>query len=115
MLGCLAEPWLVPYAAAEQLLQIHERTVLPTALLFLHRFYAVKSMQRNDRFIMACACLFLAAKVEDVPKALNDVAFQCYKQRCEPQSLHLHSLLSMIVSALFLGTATVLMEAHEPL
>ncbi len=72
--------------AAEQLLRVHERTVLPTALLFLHRFYAVKSMQDNDRFIIACACLFLAAKVEDVPKALNDVAYQCYKQRYVPRA-----------------------------
>lgn len=70
-------------AAAEQLSRGHEQsgTMLPTALIFLHRFYAVKSMQRNDRFIVACACLFLAAKVEDCPKALNDVAYQCYKQR----------------------------------
>ena len=38
---------------------------IPTAQLFLHRYYAVKCMQRNDRFIVACACLFLAAKVEE--------------------------------------------------
>ncbi|KXZ41463.1 hypothetical protein GPECTOR_453g354 [Gonium pectorale] len=27
-----------------------------------HRFFAVKSMKRNDRFLIATACLFLAAK-----------------------------------------------------
>ena len=54
---------------------------IPTAQLFLHRYYAVKCMQRNDRFIVACACLFLAAKVEDEPRALEDVAKCCYKLR----------------------------------
>jgi hypothetical protein len=53
-----------------------------TAQLFLHRYYAVKSLQRNDRFIIACACVYLAAKVEDEQRALADVAEVCFRVRC---------------------------------
>ncbi|CAL8471347.1 g10889 [Coccomyxa elongata] len=52
-----------------------------TAIVFAHRYYALKSLQQNDRFIIACACLFLAGKVEDEPRALHDIATVCFRQR----------------------------------
>ncbi len=52
-----------------------------TAIVFAHRYYAMKSMQKNDRFIISAACLFLAGKVEDEPRALSDVAQNSFKMR----------------------------------
>ena len=75
---CTNEERTHPVRAAKEL---KLKFSIPTAQLFLHRYYAVKSMQRNDRFIVGCACLFLAAKVEDEPRALEDVAKWCYKIR----------------------------------
>ncbi|KAL4854420.1 Inosine-5'-monophosphate dehydrogenase [Chlorella vulgaris] len=44
-----------------------------TAIMFLHRFYAQKSLVRNDPFLMSIACLYLGGKVEDSPKSVRDV------------------------------------------
>lgn len=54
---------------------------MPTAIVFARRYYSVKSLQENDRFIVACACLFLGAKCEEEMRALNDVCYQTYKSR----------------------------------
>lgn len=47
--------------------------VVPTAAILCHRFFAVRSMKRNDKFIIATACLFLSGKVDDCPRQLNEV------------------------------------------
>ena len=44
-----------------------------TALVFFHRFFALQSFRRHGRFEVACTCLFLATKVEESPKKLQDV------------------------------------------
>jgi len=56
---------------------------IATAIVFCHRFYALHSAShpQNDRYIVATACLFLAAKVEETPKALRDVVTAAYLTR----------------------------------
>ncbi|KAG2423315.1 hypothetical protein HXX76_015462 [Chlamydomonas incerta] len=46
---------------------------IAVGITLCHRFFAVKSMKRNDRFLIATACLFLAAKVEEAPRLLKNV------------------------------------------
>ena len=57
--------------------------------MFCHRFYALNSHTRseNDWHVLAPACLFLAGKVEETPKALRDVVFVVYimRHRKEPE------------------------------
>jgi cyclin T len=62
---------------------------IATATVFCHRFYALNSHTRteNDWHVLAPACLFLAGKVEETPKALRDVVFVAYmmRHRKEPE------------------------------
>mmetsp|Transcript_10303 Transcript_10303/g.47289 ORF Transcript_10303/g.47289 Transcript_10303/m.47289 type:complete len:250 (+) Transcript_10303:214-963(+) len=53
---------------------------IATAVVFCHRFYARHShgLIENDRFIVATACLFLAAKVEETPKPIKEVVRVAY-------------------------------------
>jgi len=46
---------------------------IATAIVFFHRFFARQSYKRYDRIVVATACLFLAGKVEEAPKKLNQV------------------------------------------
>ena len=66
-------------ARAAQVLKLH--FAVPTAIMFLRRYYSVKAVQENDRFIVVCACVFLAAKCEEEPRNLNDVCYQIFKFR----------------------------------
>ena len=66
-------------ACAAQALKLH--FAVPTAIMFLRRYYSVKAVQENDRFIVVCACVFLAAKCEEEPRNLNDVCYQIFKFR----------------------------------
>ncbi len=45
--------------------------------MFCHRFYAVHAHNgaEHDWKVVAPACLFLAGKVEETPKALRDVVY----------------------------------------
>ena len=75
--GSLPEDTLC--ACAAQVLKLH--FAVPTAIMFLRRYYSVKAVQENDRFIVVCACVFLAAKCEEEPRNLNDVCYQIFKFR----------------------------------
>ncbi|KAK9825169.1 hypothetical protein WJX81_001361 [Elliptochloris bilobata] len=46
---------------------------IATATVFCHRFYALRSLARNDRLAVSAACLLLGAKAEEAPKPLRDV------------------------------------------
>eukprot|EP00873_Tetraselmis_striata_P002946 jgi/Tetstr1/423210/TSEL_001330.t1 len=61
-------------------LKIPQPTIA-TAVVFCHRYFAVKSMKRNDRFIVATACLFLACKVEECLRRVQKVLEMCYSVR----------------------------------
>jgi hypothetical protein len=52
---------------------------IATAVVFFHRFFASKTTARGtDKFIAATACLFLASKVEEIPKHLEVVLGEAY-------------------------------------
>lgn len=46
---------------------------IASAAAFLHRFFAVKSMARNCRALVAAAALYLAGKVEETPARAREV------------------------------------------
>mmetsp|Transcript_21374 Transcript_21374/g.32776 ORF Transcript_21374/g.32776 Transcript_21374/m.32776 type:complete len:319 (+) Transcript_21374:151-1107(+) len=52
-----------------------------TAMIFLIRFYGLQSFRKYNRFIIAQACLFLAAKVEETPTKLYKVITACHSVR----------------------------------
>ncbi|XP_065009566.1 cyclin-T1-3-like [Musa acuminata AAA Group] len=49
------------------------QVTIATAIVFCHRFFLRQSHAKNDRRIIAIACLFLAGKVEDTSRPLKDV------------------------------------------
>ncbi|CAI5712215.1 unnamed protein product [Hyaloperonospora brassicae] len=49
------------------------QVVMATAQTLLHRFYYRKSLRQFDAFRVAVSCFFLAAKVEEAPKRIDDV------------------------------------------
>lgn len=55
------------------------QTTMGTAMVLCHRFFLRRSHASHDRFLIATAALFLAAKSEETPRPLNDVL----KASCE--------------------------------
>lgn len=55
--------------------------VIATATMFCHRFYLHQSHQKNDRFTIATACIFLAGKVEEARRPLEEVALISYSMQ----------------------------------
>ncbi|CAH2078524.1 unnamed protein product [Thlaspi arvense] len=52
---------------------------IATAIVFCHRFFLRQSHAKNDRWTIATACMFLAGKVEETPRALKDVIIVSYE------------------------------------
>ncbi|CAG7720274.1 unnamed protein product [Allacma fusca] len=48
-------------------------TTMATGVVYYHRFYMYHTFQNFPRYPTACACLFLAGKVEETPKKCKDV------------------------------------------
>ncbi|KAH0534300.1 cyclin-K-like [Cotesia glomerata] len=46
---------------------------IATGVIYFHRFYMKHSFKQFPRYITACACLFLAGKVEETPKKCKDI------------------------------------------
>lgn len=63
-----------------QKLRIPQFTV-GTAVCYCHRFYASRSMRRNDRFTVAAAAMFLASKVEEASKGLDVIVQEFWEYR----------------------------------
>ncbi|CAM6101310.1 unnamed protein product [Calypogeia fissa] len=57
------------------------QVTIATAIVFSHRFYLRQSHLKNDRFIIATICMFLAGKVEETPRPLRDVILMSYDIR----------------------------------
>ncbi|GMH36995.1 hypothetical protein BSKO_04868 [Bryopsis sp. KO-2023] len=55
--------------------------IAATGAHLFHRFFAERSMLKNDRFVVAMAAMFLATKVQDRPKSIRDVIRACYVRR----------------------------------
>ncbi|XP_024029017.1 cyclin-T1-5 isoform X2 [Morus notabilis] len=49
------------------------QTTIGTAMVLCHRFFVRRSHACHDRFLIATAALFLAAKFEETPRPLNNV------------------------------------------
>ncbi|KAL4205157.1 hypothetical protein AMTRI_Chr01g135900 [Amborella trichopoda] len=49
------------------------QTTIATAIVLCHRFFVRRSHAYHDRFLVATASLFLAAKSEETPRPLNSV------------------------------------------
>uniref|UniRef100_A0A0C9S7I1 TSA: Wollemia nobilis Ref_Wollemi_Transcript_8402_1412 transcribed RNA sequence n=1 Tax=Wollemia nobilis TaxID=56998 RepID=A0A0C9S7I1_9CONI len=70
------------------------QTTIATAIVLCHRFFLRRSHASCDRFLIATASLFLAAKSEETPRPLNNVLVISY-QLCHEQDLaSFHYLLS---------------------
>ncbi|CAB4005097.1 Cyclin-K [Paramuricea clavata] len=46
---------------------------MATGVIYFHRFYMKQSFKTFPRWVTACACLFLAGKVEETPKKCRDI------------------------------------------
>ncbi|KAJ0242558.1 Cyclin-T1-4 [Hirschfeldia incana] len=55
------------------------QVTIATAIIFCHRFFFRQSHAKNDRRTIATLCLFLAGKVEETPRPLNNVIFVSYE------------------------------------
>jgi len=54
---------------------------LSVAIFLAQHFFLARSLQRNDRFVVACACVFLGSKQEEHHKNLHDVIHSAYQTR----------------------------------
>eukprot|EP00250_Pteridium_aquilinum_P003778 c14068_g1_i1 orf=803-2041(-) len=52
--------------------------VIATSTVFSHRFFLYQSHHKNDRYTIATACMFLAGKVEEARRALEEVVLVSY-------------------------------------
>lgn len=57
------------------------QVVVATAMTIWHRYFAIRSINKTDRFLVATAALFLAGKIEEAPKALRDLLYMFFKYR----------------------------------
>ncbi|KAG9457918.1 hypothetical protein H6P81_002426 [Aristolochia fimbriata] len=62
------------------------QTTIGTAMVLCHRFFVRRSHACHDRFLVATAALFLAAKSEETPRPLNTVLRLSY-EICHKQDL----------------------------
>ena len=53
--------------------------VLSLAMTFYHRYFLTHKLAKSDPFIMAVACLHLAAKCCDRPRRISDVVEHLYR------------------------------------
>ncbi|WIA39420.1 hypothetical protein OEZ86_005522 [Tetradesmus obliquus] len=52
-----------------------------TAVFICHHYFIKRSMQKNDRYLVATACLYLASKVQETPKYLRDVIKEAERRK----------------------------------
>lgn len=57
------------------------QVTIATAIVFCHRFFHRQSHKRNDRYMIATVCMFLAGKVEETPRPLREVIVFSYHIR----------------------------------
>lgn len=70
------------------------QTTIATAQVYFHRFYMYRAFTKYDKKELASCCLFLAGKVEDTPKRLNDILrVSYYLERKNEQNIRKEDLL----------------------
>nr|PNR60368.1 hypothetical protein PHYPA_003161 [Physcomitrium patens] len=57
------------------------QVTIATAIVFCHRFFHRQSHAKNDRLIIATACMFLAGKVEETHRPIREVIVFSYHIR----------------------------------
>ena len=60
------------------------------AVAIWYRYFTVRSLQKSDAFVLACACLLTASKAEDHPKSLQVSSLagkSCFPLSCNEQCL----------------------------
>lgn len=62
------------------------QVTIATSIVFCHRFFLRQSHAKNDRYLIATSCMFLAGKVEETPQKLCDVIFLSYEIRNKKDS-----------------------------
>ena len=68
--------------AGQSVFKKAHRPAWVTAVMFCRRYYAIKSLQRNDVIIFAAAALHLAGKAEDDQQKLDKVIHAVFLYRC---------------------------------
>jgi len=71
---------------------------IQTAIVYLHQYYAVRSMERNDPLVMVAAALLLACKVEEQPKTVMKVVESVYSNAFRGRTAALHIIAKQEVS-----------------
>jgi hypothetical protein len=66
-------------------LLLRTRLCVSTATVYMHRFYVVHPVSVFEPNEMACACVFLACKVEEEPRSVNHFIYAVL--RCLHRSL----------------------------
>ncbi|CAK9256981.1 unnamed protein product [Sphagnum jensenii] len=66
------------------------QVTIATAIVFCHRFFLRQSHHKNDRYMVATICMFIAGKVEETPRSLRDVILVSYENRFkkDPAAVH---------------------------
>ncbi|KAL6780887.1 hypothetical protein ACKKBG_A08880 [Auxenochlorella protothecoides x Auxenochlorella symbiontica] len=54
--------------------------VCGVAVILYRRFYTQRSLRKNNSYIMAAACLFLASKISDEPRSHQQIAAELLKE-----------------------------------
>ncbi|MCO5602367.1 hypothetical protein L7F22_056498 [Adiantum nelumboides] len=64
--------------------------VIATSTVFAHRFFLYQSHHKNDCYTIATACMFLAGKVEEARRALEEVVLvsYCLQNKNNPMAAH---------------------------
>eukprot|EP00877_Chromochloris_zofingiensis_P005682 jgi/Chrzof1/15114/Cz09g27230.t1 len=68
------------------------RWTVARSVVMCHRFFTRCSLKTNDRFLIACASLFMACKVDSCWRSCEDVAKACWVVRCKNNPQHINKL-----------------------
>ncbi|XP_071943517.1 uncharacterized protein [Antedon mediterranea] len=82
-----------------------------TAIVYMHRFYMVHSFTKFHRNVIAPACLFLGAKVEEQPRKLEHVvrfAYACLNRESQQQLNPKTELYSQLAQELVINESIIL-------
>jgi cyclin T len=74
-----------------------------TCEVYFHRFFARRDFADHDRHVIATACLFLAAKVEEIHRKLRDVLRYSYEfqygEKLDPESEKFNNFRKLVLAA----------------
>ncbi|CAM6035993.1 unnamed protein product, partial [Sphagnum compactum] len=68
------------------------QVTIATAIIFCHRFFLHQSHHRNDCYMVATICMFIAGKVEETPRSLRDVILMSYENHFKKGRAAVHRI-----------------------